>query len=126
MHNANEAVKLGLVSPAVLLIGMKLREVGEGLGVNLDQMSRAKKFRPLWRAISRRLDEIYAEERKRQRKVDRKPNEYVCAAEGCGIRGKNAEDPAEDEHRGRVAREQGVLFEFRLKSTGPRRTHRWT
>ncbi|KAI0794733.1 hypothetical protein C8Q74DRAFT_592247 [Fomes fomentarius] len=87
-HHANESVKHGLVSPAVLLIGFKLRDLGEVLGVDVDRMNRAKRFRPLWRAISQRVDEIHAEERKRQRKADARPNQYACAAEGCGIRGE--------------------------------------
>ena len=87
-HHANESVKRGLVSPIVLVVGFKMRDLGEALGVNLDQMSRAKKFRPLWRVISRRIDELYAEERRRQSRADARPNQYVCAAEGCGIRGE--------------------------------------
>ena len=87
-HHANESVKRGLVSPIVLVVGFKMRDLGEALGVNLDQMSRAKKFRPLWRVISRRVDELYAEERRRQSRADARPNQYVCAAEGCGIRGE--------------------------------------
>lgn len=88
-HHANESVKLGLVSPTVLLIGLKAREIGEVLGADIEQtLVRAKRFQPLWQAISRRLQEIHEEERKRQKKVDRRPNVYVCAAEGCGIQGE--------------------------------------
>lgn len=88
-HYENESVKHGLVSPAVLLIGCKLRDLGEVLGVDVDRiMNRAKRFRPLWRAISQRVDEIHAEERKRRRKAEARPNQYACAAEGCGIRGE--------------------------------------
>ncbi|KAI0701120.1 hypothetical protein C8T65DRAFT_579793 [Cerioporus squamosus] len=87
--HANESVKLGLVSPVVLLVGMKIREFGEIFRVDVEQtVQRAKRFRPLWRAVSRRVDEIHAEERRRQGKVDRRPNQYVCAAEGCGIEGE--------------------------------------
>ncbi|KAI0737071.1 hypothetical protein C8Q80DRAFT_1222909 [Daedaleopsis nitida] len=82
------SVKHGLVSPAVLLVGFKLHDIGQALGVDIDsQMARAKNFRFLWRAISRRVKEIHAEERTRQRKASARPNRYVCAAEGCGIRG---------------------------------------
>jgi len=88
-YHANESVKLGLVSPATLLVGAKIREIGEVLGADVEQTGkRGKRFRPLWRAATRRREEIFAEERKRQRKADKTPNEYVCAAEGCGIRGE--------------------------------------
>ncbi|RPD57260.1 hypothetical protein L226DRAFT_510963 [Lentinus tigrinus ALCF2SS1-7] len=87
--HANESVKRGLVSPVVLLVGLKIREIGEVLGADFQEtVKRAKRFRPLWRVVSRRLEEIYAEERKRQGKIDRSPNAYVCAAEGCGIQGE--------------------------------------
>ncbi|KAH9925754.1 uncharacterized protein B0H18DRAFT_1008070 [Fomitopsis serialis] len=88
-HHANESVKLGLVSPATLLVGAKIREIGEVLGADVEQtVKHGKRFRPLWRATARRREEIFAEERKRQLKADKSPNEYVCALEGCGIRGE--------------------------------------
>ena len=40
---------------------------------------------PLWRAIDERLAEVAAEEEARQRKVDKRPNEYVCAGPGCTV-----------------------------------------
>ncbi|KAH9925753.1 uncharacterized protein B0H18DRAFT_1119257 [Fomitopsis serialis] len=87
-HHANESAKRGLISPAVLLVGFRVRNIGDALGADVEQtVKRGKRFRPLWRATARRLEEVYAEERKRQRKADKNPNEYVCAAEGCGIRG---------------------------------------
>ncbi|KAI0351318.1 hypothetical protein OH77DRAFT_1439304 [Trametes cingulata] len=85
IHHANESVKLGLVSPIVLRVGLMMRDLGAQLGVDVSQMERSRRFRPLWRAVTRRLEELYTEERKKQAKVERKPNEYVCAAEGCGI-----------------------------------------
>ncbi|KAH9829819.1 uncharacterized protein C8Q71DRAFT_717681 [Rhodofomes roseus] len=88
-HHANESVKFGLVSPAVLLVGFRVYDIGDALGANVDQTAeRGKRFRSLLRAIARRRKEIHSEERKRQRKVDRSPNVYVCAAEGCGIQGE--------------------------------------
>ncbi|KAI0630470.1 hypothetical protein C8Q77DRAFT_1133222 [Trametes polyzona] len=89
VHHANQSTKLGLVSPIVLEVGLMMREVGAQLGVDLAQMSRTRLYRPLWRAITTRIEEIYEEERKKQSKVQRNPNEYVCAAEGCGVRAES-------------------------------------
>lgn len=88
-HHANESIKLGLDSPITLLVGMQIRQIGEVLGADVQlTVQRGKLFRPLWRAVSRRNEELYEEERRRARKMKRNPNEYVCAAEGCGIRGE--------------------------------------
>lgn len=88
-HHANESIKLGLDSPIVLSVGMKIRQIGEVLGVDVQlTVTRGKLFRPLWCAVSRRYEELYEEERSRARKTNRNPNEYVCAAEGCGIGGE--------------------------------------
>ncbi|KAH9925752.1 uncharacterized protein B0H18DRAFT_365820 [Fomitopsis serialis] len=81
-QHADDSVNLGLVSPVVLVIGFKLHDIAETLGVDVQ-----KRYGSLWRAAARRLEEVYAEERKRQRKIDKHPNAYVCAAEGCGLRG---------------------------------------
>ncbi|KAI0364545.1 hypothetical protein BV20DRAFT_830292 [Pilatotrama ljubarskyi] len=86
VHHANESVKLGLVSPIVLRVGLMMRDLGAQLGVDVSQMGRSRRFRPLWRAVTHRMEELYAEERKKQARVGRKPNAYMCAAEGCGIR----------------------------------------
>ena len=51
-HHANEAARLALVSPTVLVVGMRLRDVGEAVGVDLAKMEGAKRFRTLWRAVA--------------------------------------------------------------------------
>ncbi|OJT13671.1 hypothetical protein TRAPUB_9770 [Trametes pubescens] len=84
--HANESAKLGLVSPIVLKIGLTARETGAKIGVDMARMGRSRYIRYLWRAVTARLEEIYDEERKKQKKVEDSPNDYVCAAEGCGIR----------------------------------------
>ncbi|KAI0640698.1 hypothetical protein C8Q79DRAFT_1004094 [Trametes meyenii] len=86
-YHANESAKLRLISPVVLRVGFMLRDIGTQLGIDLSPLGqgRSRKFRPLWRAVSRRTEEIYAEERKMQQQVECRPNEYVCSATGCGI-----------------------------------------
>lgn len=86
LEHANESAKLGLVSPAVLTTGFLLRDFGDAAGIDMSQMTRSRRFGPLWKTVTRRLDELYAEERIKQRKIAKNPVAYVCAAEGCGIR----------------------------------------
>lgn len=86
VQHANESARLGLVSPIVLKVGLTARETGAKLGVDMAQMGRSRYMRYLWRAVTARLEEIYDEERKKQKKVEDNPDDYVCAAEGCGIR----------------------------------------
>lgn len=88
LHHANESVKLGLVSPVVLRSVFMMRDIGASLGVDLSRMDGSRRFRPLWRALDRRSEEIYVEERLRRRKAAADPAAYVCAAEGCGICGE--------------------------------------
>lgn len=89
VHHANASVEIGLVSPITLVVGSKLRQIGSALGADIEQAAkRGKRFLPLWRAVSRRYAEVRAEERRRQPELDQKPGAYVCAAEGCGIRGE--------------------------------------
>lgn len=77
-HHANASVELGLISPITILVGTKLRQIGGELGVDIEQTAkRGKRLLPLWRAVSRRLAEMHAEERKRQQKVDKNPSDYV-------------------------------------------------
>lgn len=86
-RHANESVKLGLISHSALIVGLTLREVGESIGVDVSQMpERAKRFRPLWRAVTQRVEEIYEEERDLLKKAERKFDDFVCAVEGCGVR----------------------------------------
>lgn len=86
LHHANESAKLEHVSPAVLRLELMMRDIGSSLGVDLTQTVRSRRFRPVWRALNGRLEEIYAEERKRLKKTGRAPNAYACAAEECGVR----------------------------------------
>ncbi|KAJ6464379.1 hypothetical protein C8R45DRAFT_939902 [Mycena sanguinolenta] len=47
----------------------------------------------LWHAMDKRDEEMAAEERKRDAKVTKAPNAYMCAAKGCGVEGKGATGP---------------------------------
>ena len=86
IYHASESVNLGLVSPATLLVGMTMRGVALGSHPNDPLTSRDSPVcAPLWRAIDDRLAEVAAEEEARQRKVDKRPNEYVCAGPGCTV-----------------------------------------
>ncbi|RDX43882.1 hypothetical protein OH76DRAFT_1458245 [Lentinus brumalis] len=84
-RHANESVKLGLVSHAVLTVGLTLRDLGEGFGVDVSKLPEgATKFRPLWREVARRVEEIYEEDRKSRQSLEQKDDgRFVCAAEGC-------------------------------------------
>ena len=87
--HANESVKLGLVSRAVLTVGLTLRDLGESFGVDVSKMpDGAKRFRPLWREVARCVEDIYKEEREMRRvsEGDAGGGEFACAAEGCDVR----------------------------------------
>ncbi|KAI0730438.1 hypothetical protein C8Q76DRAFT_612501 [Earliella scabrosa] len=88
-RHANESVRLGLVSHAALNVGLALREVGESVGVDVSRLpENAKEFRPLWRAVTQRVEEIYADARKLRKEPEDKNPEggFGCAAEGCSVR----------------------------------------
>ena len=88
-RHANESVRLGLVSHAALNVGLALREVGESVGVDVSRLpENAKEFRPLWRAVAQRVEEIYADARKLRKEPEDKNPEggFGCAAEGCSVR----------------------------------------
>ncbi|KAM5541318.1 hypothetical protein V8D89_004872 [Ganoderma adspersum] len=91
LHEASESARLEHVSAIVLRVGFAAREIGEGLGVDFSRLvERSKKFRPLWRAVDDRLNEVYAEARKARALdldgAEQSPPECVCGAEGCGTR----------------------------------------
>ena len=66
VHHANESVRRGLVSLAVLAVGTKVRQMGESLGANVELAAReGKRFRPLWQAVSGYYEEIYEQRTKR-------------------------------------------------------------
>ncbi|PIL25466.1 hypothetical protein GSI_13356 [Ganoderma sinense ZZ0214-1] len=83
--HANYSVRLGLVSAAVLSVGFGIKDVVEQLGADVSRAS--PRFMPLWDALKEREDEVLAEERRRQGKVAKEANAYVCAAEGCKVGG---------------------------------------
>ncbi len=85
-HHANESIKLGVVSPASLVVGCKMREVAETLGVDVTQLRGARRLRALWAVVEQRVEELYAAKRASQRKIGRRPEAYACALEGCGVR----------------------------------------
>ena len=86
LHHASESARLGLVSAIVLRVGFVAREIGEGFGVDFrvgqGVVGRTKRYRPLWRAVEDRLDELYAEARKAF-EATATAAAYVCGAEGC-------------------------------------------
>ncbi len=91
LHHASESARLGHVSSIVLCVGFAAREIGEGLGVDFSQHAdRAKRYRPLWRAVDARLNELYAEARTALKTERRDSLEHVCGAERCGTRSKSS------------------------------------
>ena len=90
MHEASESARLGHVSAIVVRVGFTAREIGEGLGVDFEELvQRSKKYRSLWRAVDDRLSELYAEARKVLQTMQQEPLEYVCGAEGCSTRAES-------------------------------------
>ena len=83
--HANYSVRLGLVSSTILSVGFGVKDVVEQLGADISMAS--SRFMPLWDELKKREDEVLAEERRRQGKVAREANAYVCAAEGCKVEG---------------------------------------
>ncbi|EMD38090.1 hypothetical protein CERSUDRAFT_113225 [Gelatoporia subvermispora B] len=87
--HADASVTRGLVSPAVLLIGMHILDLGARTHIEIPQTPRFRVFRRLWKAVNDRQKEVYTEERRRQAKVAKAPNAYTCARVGCGIQAAN-------------------------------------
>ena len=86
MRHANESVKLGLVSAATMVVGMFMRNSAASTGVQDTELAvKMPMFADLWGAVLKRLKVLEEGQNARERKVDRRPNEYVCAAPGCGI-----------------------------------------
>lgn len=89
---ANECAALGFVSPIVLIIGShtqqlladedNLRKFPRELG-----HPRFKAFGDLWDVVARRESEMVKTVERREERVARMRNVYVCAAEGCGLEG---------------------------------------
>lgn len=88
---ADKACALGFVSPTVLHIGVTVERVGfrrqqdcRFAGWSTD---RFEALEDMWRIVDRRKAEIHREQSRRQEKLRKDPNAYICAAPGCGIEG---------------------------------------
>ncbi|KDQ52265.1 hypothetical protein JAAARDRAFT_62033 [Jaapia argillacea MUCL 33604] len=89
--NANTAASLGLIAPCVLAVA----DAAEKAGLRRPEDNRfaglcTKRFqilRSLWEASDKHKREISEAKRTRDRKVEKTPLAYVCAALGCGIEG---------------------------------------
>ena len=82
-HNADVCVRCGYIPEIVLWVGDHVR----GLAVDVPTAPRFRVFTALWEAWEKvRKPEIRSEEQRQQeRKVDKAPNAYICAAPGCGV-----------------------------------------
>ena len=74
---ANQSVRLGLVSPAVLWVGRGSSHVRE--------FSWYKEFMHLWNALDKRAKEMDEEAAARVAKIKEAPNKYYCANPACAI-----------------------------------------
>ncbi|TCD68864.1 hypothetical protein EIP91_009578 [Steccherinum ochraceum] len=85
---ANEAASLGLVSSAVLQPGLVLhKQLKSGHFDVLEPPSlRFNALEFLWEAVEKQNKEAEKNEQKRDEKAANAPDQYFCAAEGCGIR----------------------------------------
>lgn len=80
---ADMSAALGLKSPIVLALASAIN------GADLRNHYLFSKFKAIWGLLDQREREVKAEEEKRTGKVLKAPLAYKCAAEGCGIEGKN-------------------------------------
>ena len=88
-NSANQAVALGLISPATLAVASRI----EDLGFRRPEDNRSpehsteafEQLTDLWEAFDTRKAEIAEEDLKREVKVAKDPLSYFCAAEDCGI-----------------------------------------
>lgn len=83
--SADTSIAYGLVTPNSLWIGNKTQELLRQPFQVGKNNSRFEKLKDLWNAMAIRQKEMEAEDDKRQEKVSKAPNMYVCAAQGCGI-----------------------------------------
>lgn len=83
---ANFCSAHGLVTRHCLIIGKKTQEL---LSIPKFQAgqdhSRFEKLDYLWDDLAHREKELEAEDDKKQKKVSKAPNMYICAAQGCAI-----------------------------------------
>lgn len=86
---ADEACALGFVSSGVLDIGITIERAGfrrqEDCRFPQWSTERFERLTDLWRVVDRRKAEIQRKESKRQGKLKKDPNAYICAARGCGV-----------------------------------------
>lgn len=80
---AQISIELGLNCPKVLSIAQALAKT------DLRTHRTFRYFTGIWGLLDKRNSEIKAEEDKRNTKVTKTPLAYRCAADGCGIEGKN-------------------------------------
>ena len=88
-NSANEAVALGLISPAVLMVASRIETAGfrrpEDNKFPEYSTERFERLTDLWDALDARTAEMAEEKSKREVKVSKDPLSYFCAAEDCGI-----------------------------------------
>ena len=88
-HSANEAVALGLISPAVLAVASRIESAGfrrpEDNKFPEHSTEQFERLTDLWEALDTRTAEMAEEDLKREVKVSKNPLSYFCAAEDCGI-----------------------------------------
>lgn len=86
---ANEAVALGLISPAILMVAVRIESLGfrrpEDNKFPEHSTERFERLTDLWEALDARKAELAEESSRREAKVSKDPLSYFCAAEGCGI-----------------------------------------
>ena len=86
---ANEAVALGLISPATLMVASRIESLGfrrpEDNKFPEHSTERYEQLTDLWEALDARKAEMAEESLKREAKVSKDPLSYFCAAEDCGI-----------------------------------------
>ena len=86
MHRANESIKLGLFSAATMVVGLGARDSAAAAGIqDTELVVKMPMFADLWGAVLKRLRNLDGRQKAQERKADRRPNEYICAALGCGI-----------------------------------------
>ncbi|RDX44926.1 hypothetical protein OH76DRAFT_1029291 [Lentinus brumalis] len=82
---ANETARYGFVTPYVLNVSQSLVRCGERDRIDVRNDPRYRDLAHMWRVHDIRRREMEQEQQKRDRKVARVPDAYVCAADGCGI-----------------------------------------
>ena len=84
---ADDCASLGFISPVVLMIGTGIQDLMSIPEIPEARHPRFQEFVFLWEVVERRNREYDEEKKKRDGKVAKAPNAYICAAQGCGIEG---------------------------------------